>query len=394
MFAAGMLQGCLAMAWWLMDILGRYQGWPTAGEIRIPPGWAHAYLLEFGVFPFFMFGFLMTALPSWVERDKPPPTQYLPSAAFMFVGVTLFYPGLYWSEILIYLALGLQLTGWLIGVVALSQRLSFRPGGNLRHPLLATAGLVAGAATLLAFEFALVIHASVGASIALISGVWVFLLPVFLTVAHRMIPFFSSRVLPAYRIVRPYWALWTLVGCGVLHGALMMGGRLELVWLVDVPAAGVAAYLVAAWRMDRSLGIRLLAMLHVSFAWVPIAFTLSAIQSFLAYQYVGAGGPVSFGLAPMHALTIGFFSSMLVGMASRVILGHSGRPLEADAGTWVSFLGINLAALLRVAADMPWAISVGGLLTASSGLWLAAFAFWTSKYLPMVVLPRVDGKPG
>jgi uncharacterized protein involved in response to NO len=394
MFAAGMVQGCLAMAWWLMDMLGRYHGWPTAGELRIPPGWAHAYLLAFGFFPFFMFGFLMTALPSWMEREKPGPGQYLPATALMFLGVTLFYPGIYWSEILIYLGIALQLTGWLVGLYALGQRVHTR-GRDRRHALLAVAGIGAGSAALLVFDFAMVTHAPGAAAVALSSSIWVFLLPVFLTVAHRMIPFFSSRVLPGYRIVRPYWALWTLAGCGALHGVLMMAGLLELVWLADIPAAGVALYLVAAWRVDRSLGIRLLAVLHIAFAWVPVAFLLSATQSLLAYQYVGAGAPVSFGLAPLHALTIGFFSSMLVGMASRVILGHSGRPLEADTATWVLFWGMNLSALLRILADMPWAVGVvSDLLPASSALWLAGFVFWTSKYLPMLLLPRVDGEPG
>jgi len=393
MFAAGMVHGCVAMGWWVLDILGRFQNWPTAGEFTIPPGWAHAYLMVFGFLPFFMFGFLMTALPSWVEREKPGPGQYLLSAALMFLGVALFYPGLYWFEILTYLGLGLQLAGWLVGLTALAQRVSMTSGRDVRHPLLAVGGIAAGAMALLALNFSLVTHNVDGVRIALFAGVWGFLLPVFLTVAHRMIPFFSSRVLPDYQPVRPYWALWTLAGCGALHGALMFWGLLDLVWLGDLPAAGVAGYLVAVWRIDRAWKIRLLAMLHIAFAWVPVAFALSAVQSLMYYQYVGEGAPVSLGLAPMHALTIGFFSSMLIGMASRVILGHSGRALEADRTTWVLFLLMNLAAVLRVGADMvPGAYS--GLLAMSSILWLAAFGSWTVKYLPVLLLPRVDGKAG
>ena len=378
-----------------MDILGRYLGWPTLRELTIPPGWAHAYLMVFGFLPFFMFGFLMTALPSWVDREKPGPGQYLPSAALMFLGVALFYPGLYWLEILTYLGLGLQLAGWLVGLAALAQRVWTTSGRNASHPLLAMAGMGAGALALVTLNFSLVTHEVDGIRVAFSAGVWVFLLPVFLTVAHRMIPFFSSRVLPDYRPVRPYWALWTLAGCGALHGALMFWGLLDLVWLADLPAAGVAGYLAAAWRIDRARNIRLLAMLHIAFAWVPVAFTLSAVQSLMYYQYVGEGGPVSLGLAPMHALTIGFFSSMLIGMASRVILGHSGRALEADRSTWLLFLIMNLAAALRVGADLPWALNAHSvLLGLSSILWLAAFGSWTVKYLPSLLLPRVDGKAG
>ena len=46
-----------------------------------------------------------------------------------------------------------------------------------------------------------------------------------------------------------------------------------------------------------------------------------------------------FGLAPLHTFAIGFFASMVLGMASRVTLGHSGRPLVLDNFTWLLFIG-------------------------------------------------------
>ena len=36
-------------------------------------------------------------------------------------------------------------------------------------------------------------------------------------------------------------------------------------------------------------------------------------------------------------------------MVSRVSLGHSGRPLEADGLTWACYLGVIVCAVLRVA---------------------------------------------
>jgi uncharacterized protein involved in response to NO len=55
-------------------------------------------------------------------------------------------------------------------------------------------------------------------------------------------------------------------------------------------------------------------------------------------------------------------------MASRVTLGHSGRPLEADSTTWCLFWLVQAAALVRMLpACCP-----------CPGAWR----------------PRVDGKPG
>ena len=72
MFFAGTVQGLLAMGWWLLDLAARaglglpQMAWP------LPPQWVHAMLMLFGFFPFFMFGFLMTAGPRWVGAAPVP----------------------------------------------------------------------------------------------------------------------------------------------------------------------------------------------------------------------------------------------------------------------------------------------------------------------------------
>jgi uncharacterized protein involved in response to NO len=395
MFTAGAIQACLGMSWWLLEILDRFIDWYDLPSLRVSPDWAHAYLMVYGFFPFFMFGFLMTALPSWVNRERPGPEYFVPSAGLMFVGVILFYPGMYLSEVLIYLGFAIQLAGWLVGLVSLAQCLHKNHGTDQRHPLVVVVGMGMGVAGLVLFDISLVAHDTPAAEVAMWSGVWLFLMPVFLAVAHRMIPFFSSRVIQDYRMVRPYWALWILIGAAVGHGLFMIFHLPRLAWLADVAGLLVSLYLLVAWRSDRALGNRLLAMVHIAFLWVPIAFSLAIWQGFHHFQYSGEGTPNVHQLAPLHALTIGFFSSMLIGMASRVTNGHSGSPLVADATTWLLFLAMNAAAVARVSAEMPWAAAVSGeLLAAASAVWLLAFGIWSIKYIPMFLAPRVDGQPG
>jgi uncharacterized protein involved in response to NO len=391
MFAAGAVQGTLALSGWLLDLLGDITGWYATPDLVLPERWAHGYLMVYGFFPFFMFGFLMTALPNWVNQEKPGPGYFVPCAALMFLGVSLFYPGMLWSEGLIYFGIALQLGGWLVGLTALARRLRFENGQDLRHPLTAVLGMAVGAMGLLMFNVAMVTHEPGAAQLALFAGIWMFLLPVFLTVAHRMIPFFSSRVLPGYKVVQPYWALWALLAAAVVHGVLMILGVPQWSWIADLPGAAVSLYLVIAWRIDRSFQVRLLAMLHLAFAWVPVAFGLSAIQTLSIF--LGAG--FYLGVAPLHALAVGFFSCMLIAMASRVTLGHSGRPLEADLATWLLFLGMMAAAVLRVGANLPFARAFWGeLMLASGAMWVLSFGSWTARYLPVYLVPRADGKPG
>ncbi|WP_141554272.1 NnrS family protein, partial [Tenacibaculum discolor] len=41
-------------------------------------------------------------------------------------------------------------------------------------------------------------------------GLWLFIVPVYVSVAHRMIPFFTASALPILDAWRPNWLLWSL----------------------------------------------------------------------------------------------------------------------------------------------------------------------------------------
>jgi uncharacterized protein involved in response to NO len=99
------------------------------------------------------------------------------------------------------------------------------------------------------------------------------------------------------------------------------------------------------------------------------------------------------GLAPLHMLTIGYFAAMTVGMVSRVSLGHSGRPLEADNWTWCCYVGLLIAALLRALAEFSVGTAHGRALMVLAALAaFASFAAWAWRYVPMYVTPRVDAR--
>ena len=85
---------------------------------------------------------------------------------------------------------------------------------------------------------------------------------------------------------------------------------------------------------------------------------------------------------------------MLIGMASRVTMGHSGRPVAADAAMWSAFCMMQAAALLRVVSDLPGLPGGYVVMWLSSALWLGAFALWAWRFAPAFWRPRLDGKPG
>ena len=99
------------------------------------------------------------------------------------------------------------------------------------------------------------------------------------------------------------------------------------------------------------------------------------------------------GLAPLHALTVGFFSTLTLAMVSRVSLGHSGRPLVADSLTWRLALAVHGVAILRVAAEL-WPAGQAVLLVFASFGWVCVFMPWAWRLLPIYLQARVDGRPG
>lgn len=383
-FFGGVLQSVLAMAWWLIDLGGRHGGWYAPVAWSLSPLDAHAVLMIYGFFPFFIFGFLMTTYPRWMNGEEVQRRHYVPAFALMLAGVLLFYAGLAAGPSLTQTALVLLLTGWALGLHALLRVYLKAKHPDKRHATITTIVLALGWLLLAGFasgEPGLMALAKTG-------GVWLLLLPVFFAVSHRMIPFFSANVIPDYSIVRPEWAL-AIVPCGaLLHAGLELAGQLQWLWPVDLAMAAVALYLSGAWRLRASLAVPLLAMLHIGFAWLGLALLLSAAQSALLL----ATGEFVLGRAPLHALVIGYFGSMLFGMATRVTLGHSGRALAADRLTWTLFLGLQLVVVLRIAADLFPARGHGFI--AAAVLWLLCFGLWAARMLPVYWRPRADGKPG
>ena len=204
-----------------------------------------------------------------------------------------------------------------------------------------------------------------------------------------MLPFFSSAVLPNYRVVRPLWILHALLACYVAHGMLALADLPQWTWLVDLPAALMAVGLSVAWQLPRSLAVRLLAVLHVAFAWLGIGLGLYAAHSLLLFFEVG-----SLGLAPLHALTLGFFASAVIGMVTRVSLGHSGRALNADTATWLIFWGMQGVAVVRLVAEFAQLSGAANLSFLAALGWLAVFGVWYAKFAPLYVRPRSDGQAG
>ena len=386
MFFIGSTNLLLAMAWWAAWLASTR--WPGLAmpQPEAYAGWLHAFVMQYQMLPSFFFGFLLTTFPKWMGQPDVDRWLYAPVGAGLFGGQLATLLGAVGWDAGIMVGLLMTLAGWLAGLLILGS-LVWRDQTRNWHARSCFAALLLGLAGMLCWA-AFVLGASplwVFASIKI--GSFGLLLPVYLTVAHRMFPFFASRVVPGYQQWKPLWLLAAFWPLALGHLVLELFHAYGWLWLIDAPLLALTGLMLWRWwpRGDKP-GI--LAVLFIGMAWLPLSFALYLGQS-IAYEMTGV---YWLGRGPAHALFVGFFGSVLVAMVTRVTQGHSGRPMTMPAAAWFAFITIQVVAAIRVGAEvlpdsMAWhAVAAIG--------WLVAFAPWVARIGRIYLSPRADGKPG
>ncbi len=369
-FFFGALSFFALLLWWTWQIQQQhYQQVPL-----------HGLLMPLGFFPLFILGFTFTAGPRWLSVENQ---------AQAFVA----YASVYSLGLLLVLAahsyglMPLRSAGFAL-MLSCWTRVSWRWFYLVRssrvydkqHAYGLLIGMLGGIAAMTAVS-----AWSLGRESAWLwaknLALYAFLLPIFLSVCHRMLPFFSGSVIAGYQSWRPYWLLqlW-------LAASLLLAVSLSLDWGILSAALSLllslfCAYTSWRWGLFKCWSNRLLAMLHAAFAWLSVVFALQAAAQL---------GWLASSLAT-HALGLGFMGTMLVAFVSRVSYGHSGRPLQVGNLLWALYLGLHLATILRLSATLWQQTS---LMHLAAGLWLGLIFVWVLQMVPIYLRPRIDGQPG
>ncbi|MDT8991879.1 NnrS family protein [Curvibacter sp. APW13] len=395
-FSAAALVLGLSGLWWALVLCMRFTG--SQPPLTLPEPLAHALLMTWGFMPLFIVGFLFTAGPRWLQAAEVSAAQLAPSVSLYVGGVLLIMLGFHAARWLSVLG-GLALT---LAWASLCWRYSrlWRAGrsDDKTHASVILCASWSGLAGLVLTLVGLAFADDNVLRSGIYIGLWCFIATVFAAVSHRMIPFFTASALPALDAWRPLWLLWCLVGA---LWWLALGQVLDL-WFWPLPAvwrtlqaaleafsASIFLWLAVRWGLVQSLKIRLLAMLHGGFLWLGIGLALQAMHH-IWMAVTGESSPL--GLAPLHALTMGYLGATLFAMATRVAAGHSGRSLVADNYAWALYVLVQLAIIIRLWAALPW--SPNSMLLIAIALWVAATCGWALRYVRWFGLPRQDGRPG
>ncbi|WP_096696503.1 NnrS family protein [Polaromonas sp. AER18D-145] len=389
-----------AGSWWALVQLDRVS--PVLSlPYALSPSLAHGAVMTFGFIPLFFSGFLFTAGPKWLGVPPLTPRQLRVPLLLHAAGWLLCLAGAHLHGLTALAGLVLACAG-LSWVTALFWGLVRRSQADDQvHARTAGAACIVGCLSLAGLALSLLLGEPDVARACILTGLWGFVVVVYVSVAHRMIPFFTSSALPRIDAWRPFWVLWLMLAVAAaevvavwveLDGPLQ--GTAGTVWQVargafELAAGGVLLWLAVVWGLVQSFKNRLLAMLHIGFFWLGLALVLGGLSQWLG---LGQDAPV-LALGSLHALTMGCLASLMLAMVTRVSCGHSGRALVADNLIWTLFWLLQAATLLRIVAAAQTALA-GWLLLAAALLWAGVMGVWGVRLGNWYGRLRADARPG
>ena len=396
-FAAGVTILAVSSLWWALLLSLSAMGIPV--HWAVPRPIAHSVLMAFGYMPLYFIGFLFTAGPKWLGQPAVEARVLLCPVATYVLAWLGYMVAVHLDADTAAVCVALAAAAWTSVVVAFARLVTRSRAEDRTHAKLVLVGILTGAVALWCLPLALALEAFTVARIAVLVGIWGCMAIVYVAVSHRMIPFFTANVVPMLNAWRPMWLLGVFVG--VLGLELIfsildltvwpLGATVRFVQMsLELASATVLLTMAVKWGLMQSLRARLLVMLHVGFVWLGLAVLLQAISHGLMFATDDA---LSLGLAPTHALTMGFMGATLFAMATRVSAGHSGRHLVADDLIWTLFWIQQIATVLRIVAA-AWPSSLPWLTPLAASLWALASISWALRYGLWYGRPREDGKPG
>jgi uncharacterized protein involved in response to NO len=389
--------------WWALVQLDRSTAW-VGLHYAVSSTLVHSAVMAFGFIPLFFSGFLFTAGPKWLGVEPLPVQALRVPLVSQAAGWLLWLAGAHWHAGVAWAGLALACAGLVWMTVQFWGRIRLSQAQDQIHARAIGTACVVGCASLAGLWLSLVLDTHAAARAWVFTGLWGFVVVVYVTVAHRMIPFFTSSAMPMVQAWRPFWVLWLMLAAAALQVlaawlelAGVPSGAAAAAWLLvhgtlQLVVGGVLVWLAWVWGLVQSLKNKLLAMLHIGFLWLGVAFVLGGLSRWLEVT-LGTG---ELALGALHALTMGCLASLMLAMVTRVSCGHSGRALVADRIAWSLFWCLQAAAVLRIAAAVPGiaGLPLPWLLPLAAGLWAATMGAWGLRLGRWYGCLRADGRPG
>ena len=373
-FLLGACYGPFALA---LNLAAHALQWPL-GEAVLVLGHAHELLYGFATAT--ACGVLLTALPSWTGAAEVRGARLATLVALWLAGRLAWWLGAWLPQGLVF---GLDCAFF---PVLLLMVLPTIRGARKRlflwtlPPLL---GLAAGNLLVhLAMLHGDVEQARFGIALGLHSFMFMFSLYAGLLTPAFTRGWLQSRGEPSHAILPPLEYATALAM--VLFAAADLT-QASAGWMVAACAlaVGVQGWRFVRWRGWRTVSEPLLWTLHLAYLFLIAAIALRGVCALI---------PTLRPDAWIHLFTLGALGMCKVGLMTRVVLRHTGRPLSAPPWMKIAFVAMLAATLLRLAFTVHHLSELA--LALSALLWSLAFLLYLLCFAGMLLrpsLPRLAG---
>ena len=201
----------------------------------------------------------------------------------------------------------------------------------------------------------------------------------------RVIPFFTERGIKGVTVKKWIWIerLSPLSIILLLVSDIIPGDQL-LTAYVALFAALIHSIRLFGWYSNNIWQVPLIWILHVAYSWFIVGFIIQGLAIF----------SINESQLAYHALTVGGIGIMTLGMMARVSLGHTGREMKLNNWMFLSFILINVAAVIRVIVPLIIPENYLYSIQLAGGLWVVAFLILVWVFTPIWIHPRIDGREG
>lgn len=349
----------------------------------------HAYPMLFIIFSQFFLGFLFVVFPRFLMQAVIKPAVYM-QVFFLYTGGSLLYllllfiaPELTPAASLI--LLGGQVRAFVV-LYGIYGKSIMKDKYDTRWTLVAFGSGIGSHLLYLLGTFDIP-YAAVIESFAVKSGFYLFLFMLIFAIAQRMVPLFTQTKVHDYAINKSAVLLETLFGLLLLKVIVLTMDAPALNLIADIPLFAFFVREALRWKLPAFKVPAIIWVLYLALAWIPLGFAFSIIESLV---FILSDGTVGFEKSVLHAFAIGYFTTMLIGFGSRVVLGHSGRTPTADRATVFIFFFIEFIVVARVFAGLSTNLAADYVfwINVSAALMLTALVAWSAKYLKYLVVPK------
>lgn len=135
-------------------------------------------------------------------------------------------------------------------------------------------------------------------------------------------------------------------------------------------------YQASGWCVRNSIKEPMLFILYISYYWIQIGFLFNSFSLLLNHNIK---------TNVLHILTIGGIGTAIIGMITRVSLGHSNKKIKVNNYITFAFASIIMSTIIRTLLPLIYPKKTNLLIVVSGVFWLISYTIFIIKHIVLLI---------